>query len=132
MTPLATALRAAQFYAHAAHNLAKGESFFADHEYLGELYVAYESAYDDVIERMIGLKQPVDISKITLDAANMANQHEHESVKECFDYLMQYEKLICNYVAKFNNGASLGTQNFLQGIADDSEKRQFLIGQRLK
>ena len=72
MKDLAIYYRCAQFYSHAAHNLAFGDEFFQDHEYLGELYGAYETAYDDIIERMIGLGKSPDPMTITLSGAETA------------------------------------------------------------
>ena len=132
MNNLAITLRAAQFYAHAAHNTTSGMTFHEDHEFFGELYGAYESAYDSVIERMIGLGVSVDINEITLEAANDIQGYEHGDPEKCYDELMDYEKKICKMVDTYNKGASLGTQNFLQGLADESEMRQYKIGQRLK
>ena len=43
---LLTILRFLQFYTHNAHNLLRGPTFFQDHEFLGELYPAYEVDYD--------------------------------------------------------------------------------------
>ena len=132
MKDLATLYRAAQFYAHAAHNLASGPTFFEDHEYLGELYGAYESAYDDLIERMIGLGVNVDISAVNKAAVNSAFHHEAESTDECFAYLLDMEDEICDQIKVLVPKSTDGTQNLLQGLADDSEKRQYKLGQRLK
>ena len=132
MKELAIVLRAAQFYAHHAHNIAKGSTFFEDHEFFGEAYAAYESGYDRVIERMIGLGQSVDINDIGVKAMKMASDHDSSGNDDCFEYLMEYEKAIVEMCDRFNASASLGTQNMLQGLADDSEMRQYKIGQRLK
>lgn len=132
MKELAIILRAAQFYAHHAHNIAKGATFFEDHEFFGEAYSSYESAYDSVIERMVGLGQSIDINDIGLKAMKMASDHHSSDNNECFEYLMEYEKAIVEMCDRFNSSSSLGTQNLLQSLADDSEKRQYKIGQRLK
>ena len=71
MTKLATQLRYMQFYAHNAHNICQGDTFFADHEELGDLYGTYTGLYDSVVERMIGLGQAIDLVKIQVDAAKM-------------------------------------------------------------
>ena len=132
MKELAIILRSAQFYAHHAHNIAKGQSFFEDHEFFGELYGAYESAYDDVIERMIGLGVNPDINQIGMQAMKMSSGHESSGNRDCFEYLLEYEQTICEMCKKFNSGASLGTQDLLQSIAGASEVRQYKIQQRLK
>lgn len=132
MKELAIVLRAAQFYAHHAHNIAKGATFFEDHEYFGELYSAYEGAYDGVIERIIGLGGSPDINQIGMQAMKMSSGHQSTGNRECFEYLLEFEETICEMCKKFNEGASLGTQNFIQGLADQSEMRQYKIKQRLK
>jgi DNA-binding ferritin-like protein len=132
MDTLATILRSAQFYAHSAHNLAHGQTFHQDHEFLGELYAAYESSYDDVIERCIGTGETIDLDKITLEAAKEIQGCSNETVDKCYDCLLSYELEICAAAVKANAQASLGTQNLLQGICDQSEMRQYKIQQRLK
>jgi DNA-binding ferritin-like protein len=132
MHKLAQVFRTAQFYAHASHNLSKGDTFFADHEYLGELYSAYEAAYDSIIERMIGLGESFEINTITLDAATEFASYKHGSTNECFDILYGLEKEICDCIDNTKEGTTFGTQNLLQGLADESEMRQYKLGQRLK
>lgn len=132
MKRLAELYRAAQFYAHMAHNLASGPTFFSDHEFLGELYETYEKAYDDVVERMIGLGDNPNIPAITIAAAMEGKDHREQTTDQCFSYLSLMEREICDEISKIVADTSDGTQNLLQGLADESEKRQFLIGQRLK
>ena len=69
MKDLAIHLRYLQLVAHNAHNEVAGPTFFANHEFLGELYPAYETAYDAVVERIIGLGKPVDLCQVQVDAA---------------------------------------------------------------
>ena len=71
MEKLATKLRYMQFYAHNAHNMCKGDTFFSDHEELGELYGTYEGLYDSVVERMIGTGQTIDLVKVQTEAVKM-------------------------------------------------------------
>lgn len=132
MKKLAEIFRASQFYAHIAHNVASGSSFFSDHDYLGELYSAYESAYDDVVERMIGLGQNPDLTEITMNAAKYIKGHTHDSTEQCFAYLLSMEQEICDEISSLVKDASDGTQNMLQDMADKSEMRQYKLGQRLK
>jgi len=136
MKDLAIALRAAQLFAHNAHNSTTGCTFFSDHEFLGEAYPAYEEAYDGVVERCIGLAIDIDLCEITLAAAKAACKGISatsltDSVND-FNNLYAMEKAICACVDDAINGTSNGTQNFLQGIADNSEMRQYKICQRLK
>lgn len=131
MKQIAVILRALQLYAHNAHNLAKGKTFFEDHEHFGELYATYESAYDSVIERMIGLDDAPDLIDVTERACALVKKSPADN-EEAFETIMATEYALREEVEAANGKASLGTQNFLQGIADASEQRCYLIGQRLK
>lgn len=131
--PLPVAFRAAQLYAHNAHNLATGCNFFSDHEFLGELYAAYESAYDSLIERMIGLGQDIKPCDIALKAADFADKITAKpgDNDHAFSQLMLLEREIIAGCESMSKSASLGTQNLLAQFADDSEARQYKIGRRL-
>ena len=133
MEDLATILRAAQLAAHEKHHTVKGPSFFEDHEFLGNLYGTYEGLYDDTIEKMIGLKQTADIPKITTEAAKVAVtlSKRFPNVSRWFDMVLSIEDSIRTEIFSIlEAGASNGVQNFLQGIADASEKRTYLVRQR--
>lgn len=134
MKDLAITLRAAQLTAHNMHNLVKGCTFFEDHEHLGELYGAYEVAYDDVIERCIGLGDMPNLGEITRAACAKSCQYDVSGMKseQMFLILLDMESSIRQLAAKYNTGASLGTQNFLQGLADSSEQRTYKLKQRTK
>jgi DNA-binding ferritin-like protein len=121
-----------QFYAHNAHNLCQGDSFFSDHEELGSLYGVYTGLYDGVIERMIGLGQSIDLVKIQLEAAKMLDGEAiPKAFNAAFSGLLTCENELCKIISEANASGSLGTQNLLQGIADDSEVRQYKFKQRL-
>lgn len=130
MNTVAVILRSMQFYAHAAHNLSAGPTFFADHEYLGELYAAYEAEYDDIIERMIGLGVAVNIPAITQSACVAMGADVPSNPSEAFATLLETERKLCAALAAEDANASLGTQDLLQTIAGASEKRQYKLGQR--
>jgi len=132
MIKLATHLRYMQFYAHNAHNLCQGDTFFADHEELGDLYGVYEGLYDSVIERMIGLGQSVDLVKIQVEAAKMLDSEaEPKAFSSAFSGLLTCENDLCKVISDANEGASLGTQDLLQAMCNESEVRQYKFKQRL-
>lgn len=132
MTKLATHLRYMQFYAHNAHNMCQGDTFYSDHEELGDLYGVYTGLYDSVVERMIGLGKPIDLVKVQVDAAKMLDSEaEPKAFSAAFAGLLTCEQDLCKLISEANEGASLGTQNLVQGIADDSEVRQYKLQQRL-
>ena len=135
MDVLATTLRAAQLYAHAAHHGISGPTFLSDHEFLGEVYSALEDAFDKVVERSIALDEPMDLAKINVDAASDASRFADPltfSTAAVLAVVLAYERRICEEVDLVNAGATIGTQNLLAQIADDSEMRQYKISRRLK
>lgn len=135
MKKLAIKFREAQIFAHAAHNLVQGSSFFSDHEFLGEAYEAYTKAYDDTIERMIGLGKDVNPLAITAEAANDALDTYKLANADSYDIfyaLLGLEKSICEIVRDtIEEGVTHGTSNLLEGFSDQSEMRQYKINQRI-
>lgn len=133
MDSLITQLRALQFLAHRAHNVIKGPTFFEDHEFLGKLYPAYEEAYDSAVERVIGLgTEKLSLAKINIAASKMSDILPDETKPEpFFRAILKGEKDLCGMIDEAVKEASQGTQNLLQGFADESEARQYKLKQRL-
>lgn len=134
MEKLAMLYRAAQFYAHNCHLAAHGDTFFQDHAELGKLYGEYEEAFDGIMERMIGLGDDPDCHKVLKDAAALANEMKCPcETEEAFATLLNFEKQFRAEIDVLIKGKpSNGTQNFLQGLADESEHRTYMLGQRVK
>ena len=133
MKNVAILLRALQLYAHEAHNKhCGGCNFLQNHEFLGELYAAFESDYDSVVERIIGLTGDCDIDSITESAAEIACKAKTGDALTAFAVLMATENNLRDLCTKENKSATLGTQNLLQGIADKSEMRHYKYQQLLK
>lgn len=131
MQELATYFRFMQLYAHNSHNLVTGPTFFEDHEYLGELYPAYEAAYDSLIERMIGLGKPVDLVSINRDAVKtLAEAGAHGDALRVFEDILHFEKFVCHEIEKILPEYSEGTKQMLGNICDQSEMRQYKLKQR--
>jgi DNA-binding ferritin-like protein len=128
-------LRAAQLHAHNAHNLVQGPTFFEDHEMLGELYPKYESAYDSIVERMIGLGKTPNLID-TQDGAVQVIKRLPASTdaREIFHTVLQLEELVCKKAQEcaMSSEYSEGTRQLLGNICDDSEGRQYKIKQRIK
>jgi DNA-binding ferritin-like protein len=132
MIKLATKLRYMQFYTHNAHNACKGETFYADHKKLGALYSVYEGLYDNIIERMLGLGQAVDLIKIQSEAVKMLEgETTPTAFNAAFSTILTCEEDLCKLIAEANEGASLGTQDLLQGMCNDAEIRQYKLKQRI-
>lgn len=133
MDSIVAQLRALDFLAHRAHNVTRGTTFFEDHRFLGELYPAYETAYDDLVERIIGTNaESLSICKVNKAAAEMSSILPNETKPEPFlKAILKGEKDLCAMIEKSIKDQTQGTQNLLQHFCDDSEKRQFALKQRL-
>jgi DNA-binding ferritin-like protein len=137
MFQLLVQLRAMQLFYHQAHNLAKGASFFADHEALGEFYAAAEGDYDSVIERMIGTHGPqsVDLMQIVKGVYTKLKSVPSGNVSENREYFsagLQMEKELCSLVQSIAPSVSEGTRQMIGDIADRSEVRQYKLKQRIQ
>lgn len=130
---LAVLFRAAQFYAHSAHQLVTGNSFFSDHEHLGDLYATYEDSYDSLIERVIGLGDKPNLVETTKNATKVFTDTfpEKGGVESYFKGLLAFESKIRDKIKDINDEQSLGTQNLIQDMADKSEQRTYKLKQRI-
>ena len=123
-----------QFYAHMLHNLCKGKTFMQDHAFFGELYPAYEGHYDDVVERMIGLGEEVNIVEINKMAVDEMSSYSEQDIgtESGLKILLEYEDAICKHIEKLCEESSECTGQLIGDIANFSEIRQYKIKQRLK
>lgn len=131
---LAVDFRAMQLFAHIGHNRVAGCCFFEDHAFLGDLYGTYEGVYDDLVERMIGLGKSPDLWQIS-EAADkeLQSMRAGSSSQDYLAKLLKCEKDICEEIEGLVEDAecSQATINMLVQFADDSEKRQYKLQQRL-
>lgn len=140
MKDLAILLRSINLYAHSAHNLCARVVFFQDHEFFNEIYTVADSAYDDVIERMIGLQGEGSVPSLSeqLEAIHqIVSQLPEKGVKEnavYFQVLLEKQKLVCSKIEELcsQGGLPQGTIQMLGNIADKSEQIQYKIQQRIK
>lgn len=138
MKELAVLLRKMQLAAHNFHNTVTGEDFMQDHSHLGDLYPAYESEYDSIIERIIGLygRDSLDLIAIQISAVEQLKQYpaKCESNTQCFEVLLHCEKELCDHVEKLCKvpGVTQGSQNLLAQLADNSESRQYKLKNRVQ
>lgn len=125
--------RAMQLYTHNAHNMITGPTFFEDHEELGDLYPKYESIYDSLVERMIGLNISINLIESQSGAvAVIQNFPSSSEPKPCFTVILQLEQMLCKKIQEClaSHPYSEGTKQLLGGIADESEMRQYKLRQR--
>lgn len=134
MKELAILLNTLNLYAHQAHNTVSRLMFLQDHDFLTEIYTAADGAYDDVIERCIGLGMSCDVQAINVEAGGRAakislGNDNSTKLAACLDL----EKQIVAEIEKIVRGGkiSLGTETMLGDIANASEIRQYKLKQRL-
>ena len=134
MNDLAIKLKLLNLYSHMAHNLIKGDSFFADHEMLGSIYEKADDHYDAVVERMIGLGQAPDIQAIVVQATIAFRDKPKQvdakgwlkSVLQLIEEIMQPIMQLCKA-----SGTTEGTKQLVGGIADEWEVVKYKLKQRV-
>lgn len=131
MEEIVIVLRYMQLYSHQAHNLVKGKTFFQDHDFLGEIYPAYEKDYDDVVERSIWIGKPVNIMQTNQKASGLLSEDSELSIESCLRQLLSSEKFLCSAIEEVKDEFSEGTRQMLGNIADKSEVRQYKLKQRI-
>lgn len=135
MNEIAIQLRFLQIFYHNAHNLVGRQSFFSDHSFMGDAYSAMEGAYDDVVERMIGTGESVDLKAIIKTVAEKIQDTpvDAKQNKVFFDKALELEtelvKLLDGSIK--SDKTSEGTKDLLAGLASDAEVRLYKIKQRL-
>src|ERR1035437_574512 len=119
---MAVQLRAMQFFAHIAHNEVSGTSFHEDHEFLGELYATYETGYDDLVERMIGLGKTPNLWTIASEANSDLQGMRTQGLNfEWYKKLLTAEKDLCGFAETLiDTSISEATRNLISQLADDS------------
>lgn len=138
MQTLASIYRFLQLFAHAGHHLTSGCTFNQDHAFFAELYAAYEEAFDDIVERLIGtgklsgVKDRLDLDAKAAGILAKTDSEELTCAEDWFEILLEMEQEICGKIEKLAGGkVSQGTLNLLAQLADDSEKRQYKLAQRI-
>lgn len=130
MKNLAILARALQLFAHNAHNLCSGPTFHEDHEFFGGLYGKYDGIYDLLVEKMIGIGETPDLLEINKTAAGAVAGFTTN--QGAYQVLFATETAFQTNIRKEYAKASIGVQNLLAQLYDDSENRQYKIKQRIK
>lgn len=131
MLHLATLYRIINLYAHNAHNLTYGNTFLQDHEFFAEIYALLDNYYDDVIERHVGITgESIDLCLIIKDAYGILEKLDDGYYKNILVLLNESLKMIDEL--NKSDTISVGTQNLIQGQADNIEVLIYKINQRLK
>jgi hypothetical protein len=138
MKELLYLLRAMQLYAHSAHHLVKGNSFFSDHEFFSEVYSELEDEYDAVAERIIGLfgEQHLKLQDVLQNSFNKIADAPSIGIpdnKLFFEYQFGLEHRLCDLIQQvLKAGVSAGIEQLIGEFCNKSEMRQYKIKQRLK
>jgi DNA-binding ferritin-like protein len=110
--------------------------FKQDHEMLGDIYEKADGHYDSIIERLIGLGRTPNIPTINLQAAQKLQQLvlSYKENAECFSAILNLNKQILQNIEMLakSPGISQGTLQLIGGHADEIEKENYFLGQRLK
>lgn len=131
MFDLLVIYRAMNLYIHHAHNLTKGDEFFQDHEFFGELYAKADGFYDDIIERMIGLgDENIPLLDISMAVNKLLMSKSSDFLGQSLFFIQEAIKKIED-LGK-NDKLSIGTQNLLAGQADVLEVYIYKIKRRMK
>jgi DNA-binding ferritin-like protein len=132
MKQLTTLFRASQFLAQEFHHNTAGDTFQQDHKTFEAQYEAYADAYDHLAERMIGTEVLFAEARLNLSAATMsANIKRMAGAKAMFQVLLDMEGLIRTEAAACSSALTLGSQNLVAQLADDSEARCYQLRKRL-
>ncbi|MEY3879403.1 MAG: hypothetical protein RIQ94_198 [Pseudomonadota bacterium] len=128
---LATLFKIIDLYAHHAHNLAKGDMFMQDHAFFAEVYSLADSSYDSLIERHIGTVGPdVDLCRIlkqALDVIDGIDMNFYVNISILLNESLDMIEKMCK-----SGSMSMGTQNLIQGQADQVEVLIYKIKRRLR
>lgn len=130
MIKLLVLFRALNLYTHHAHNIAKGDEFFQDHVFFGDIYDLADKLYDDVIEREIGTNSDkISLLSITHDVSkeimHLGSDHFNETLKLIGKIIKEIDSLTKS------GKLSIGTQNLIAGQADELEVISYKIKRRI-
>ena len=93
--------------------------------------VTLDRAYDSVVERLIGLEQRADPATLTTAAAKAAAGFSVGDNTTTFRVILQAELDLQRTLKADAASASLGFNNLLAQLADDSESRVYRLRRRL-
>lgn len=138
MKELLYLLRGMYLYAHSAHHLSKGISFFADHGFFGDVYNDIEGDYDDVAERIIGLygEEHLKLQEVISGAMNKIIDAPSVGTKDnrvFFEYQYKLDERLKDLIKQIiDAGVTPGVEQLIGEIANKAEMRCYKVRQRLK
>ena len=122
---------------HNHHWESKGRNFYEDHLLFERLYNQMSEQIDKIAEKSIGLfgSEIVNFSKQLILIKELDAKFPYHSPEEAIKHSLMVEKeltkLIENVAGKLemNGELSLGLDNLLAELCDNSENRCYLLGQ---
>lgn len=136
---LLSQLYALEYYYKTAHWTVKNPQYYADHLLFDRLSDEASKRIDQVAEKGIGLTQNssiVHLPSVLKMMFNLIKDLSYSTTDNAayFQDGLKLETALIELCKKFNAipGTSVGTQNMLQDIIDETEGRIYLIKQRLK
>jgi len=119
-----------------AHWQTKGPSFFGDHGFFGDAYVAMVEEIDGLAEKTVA-KFGIEAVDSIDSVARTHKVLEKFSEKDLFRKALMMEETFCGMLVvvrdalKSSGDLSLGWDNFLQGLCDRHEGNVYKLQQRL-
>lgn len=135
VTQLAAYLRGMQLYYHHVHHHVSGTSFFGDHDFAADSYAAAETAFDSVVERIIG-----EYGCETLDLIPLMNRAMTYLKKvpgteatpvELLHYALRMEVSLQVLTEKLCVGGDEADKQLFSTIGDISKVRIYKLKRRL-
>lgn len=121
-------LHSLHLFALAAHLNGRGDSFLADHEFLGELYQEYLDDFDHLVEMLKADQLSFNEVESYKEAANRV---AHTTDSSPFIVLKTWERELLALLERENKLArSLSLQAAIQSLAERNGKRRYKLGQR--
>ena len=136
MKDIISTTRTLNLYYHHLHNIAHGLPFEGDHEMMSRFYTQLEGSYDSLIERYMGLGADGGkecLIHILSGVVSVISQiPEGNDMDVHFRHALELESGIQSMLEAEAESSSLGTENLLAQLADESESRVYKLNQRLK
>lgn len=129
MNDLLVFYRALNLYAHNAHNLISGDTFFEDHAFFADIYTCADGDYDSIAERVIGTGGSFNIGEVLEMSTSIVKSLSDDYYGEILKLIEEINSSI-ESLSK-NGKISIGTLNFIQGLADKNEVFMYKIKQRM-
>lgn len=120
------------------HWTAKGENFYSNHKLFGDLYNDVASVIDNAVELALvnRMSEALISAEVLFGEVIKYTKQYLGDVEEQFrlnvEKAIVVEKLLLNLIENLLSSSKAGLNNFLTGIAEQSNRRVYLLSQHLK